>query len=95
MRNRYDVKVTDDWAEDFAKRNGMSTKKAKFLLRLVVGWDNLLYATSQLIRKKKAKPTLEELLDRCNSENPHPEQLPDEQGKETPSESEQRKGGQQ
>lgn len=81
MKNKYGVKVTDDWAEDFAKRSEMSPKKAKFLLSLVVGVDNLMYAIPNLFKKK---PTLEDLLDKANGNNPHPVQIPDEQGKERP-----------
>lgn len=80
MKNKYDVKVTDEWAEDFAKRSGMSKKKAKFLLRVVVGWDNFLFAVSKL--RKKPKPSLNDLLAKTDQKNPHSEQLPDEQGKE-------------
>ncbi|MCA1064704.1 hypothetical protein QTG56_24140 (plasmid) [Rossellomorea sp. AcN35-11] len=39
---------------------------------------------SRLFKKKKNKPTLEGLLNKVNGENPHPEQIPDEQGKERP-----------
>lgn len=31
---------------------------------------------------EKKKPTLEELLEKCNGENPHPEIFPDTQGRE-------------
>lgn len=53
MKNKYGVKVTEDWAKDFAKRSEMSPKKAKFLLSLVVGFDNITYAFSRLFKKKK------------------------------------------
>jgi hypothetical protein len=32
--------------------------------------------------RKKEKPTLEDLLDKVNGDNPHEEQIPDTQGKE-------------
>jgi hypothetical protein len=82
MENKHEVKVTDEWAEDFARRSDMSPKKAKFLLTLVVGFDDITYAISRIFKKKK--PKLEDLLDKASGENPHPVQIPDEQGKERP-----------
>jgi hypothetical protein len=51
MKNRHGVIVTDEWAKDFARRNEMSVREAKFLLALVVGWDNLIFAISKFFRK--------------------------------------------
>lgn len=82
MKNRYGVKVTDEWAKDFANRNKMSVKEAKFLLKITVGWDNLIYALTSVFKKRSKKPTLEEILRKVDGDNPHEEQISDTQGKE-------------
>lgn len=46
------VKITDEWVEDFAKREKISKMEAKFLLRLAVGWDNLIYQITSRFNKK-------------------------------------------